>query len=576
MSLLKYLITEGRLNTMINKIGVSEDLAKEIQSSHSKKFQFVVASIISNDWNDEDDRLPDNPFKTDLQYYQYHKRYFERLEKFTKENNFPNIDFKWLKNIDYVHKVQNLVENLQTIRDYREGATPTPSLTNVPLTDAIAQAEQWHENLKSTGTALDIQDGQDVIKQYDDGYYWLDLNHNNCKVEGGAMGHCGNTYADTLLSLRDDRGEPHITVAFDYDGTYRQAKGKENNKPVEKYHPYMHWLFTNGGKYQIKKYDPEYQSGEDYTISDLPEDLRNEVLDKYPSIDPTYKIRSIINDESLSDKQKFEGLQEVDREHDIFGGELSERSITEGGKLIVDEDLDPYDYKNRANNTQFTWAMEVVRHEKHLDIHGFPTKEYIDLLDTNRYPYESDQIQYLLDLAKDEDIDEYNEKVQEFLEDEQADESLEEYLSDGDALVAFIEFLFESDDFLAFDNALNRVVAWAQESNIHDEITEDLINYILNEPLHNAYGEEYRWDFEYENKYDLVSDGSNSVNATLEFDDFKRILDTNEHLDDYVDLVDYIVPYSFRSDLEVPHYGYPTKTMSRELFNNTFEHAVYE
>jgi hypothetical protein len=72
------------------------------------------------------------------------------------------------------------------------------------------------------------------------------------------------TWTDTLLSLRDADGEPHVTVAFDRDGTYTQMKGKGNKKPAEKYWKYCVWLFTEeAGDYEIENYESEYQGKEE-------------------------------------------------------------------------------------------------------------------------------------------------------------------------------------------------------------------------------------------------------------------------------------------------------------------------
>jgi hypothetical protein len=64
-------------------------------------------------------------------------------------------------------------EKLTTLRDYVEGATPTPTptLSNMTLREAINEAEQWHEELQASGKKLQLQDDQDIIHQFNDGYY---------------------------------------------------------------------------------------------------------------------------------------------------------------------------------------------------------------------------------------------------------------------------------------------------------------------------------------------------------------------------------------------------------------------
>lgn len=100
------------------------------------------------------------------------------------------------------------------------------SYKNHPLTKISQIAEMW-------------KSGTNVIHEFKDGYYWVDLMKKVCEMEGEKMGHCGKTdKGETLLSLRDSDGEPHITVAYSYNGTYYQMKGKRNKHPDEEYWDY--------------------------------------------------------------------------------------------------------------------------------------------------------------------------------------------------------------------------------------------------------------------------------------------------------------------------------------------------
>ena len=64
------------------------------------------------------------------------------------------------------------------------------------------------------------------------------------------MGHCGNTAAgepgQRILSLRQPRKvgtqtwwEPHATFILSAKGYLGEMKGKQNNKPVPRLHPYI-------------------------------------------------------------------------------------------------------------------------------------------------------------------------------------------------------------------------------------------------------------------------------------------------------------------------------------------------
>jgi len=108
------------------------------------------------------------------------------------------------------------------------------------LSEALFIANDWHTHLAASGKIMDINAGR-VVERYPDGYYWMDLGTNNSSDEGQAMGHCGvDGRATTLISLRDEKGEPHVTLAYnEKTKNIGQVKGKNNKRPVEKYMNYV-------------------------------------------------------------------------------------------------------------------------------------------------------------------------------------------------------------------------------------------------------------------------------------------------------------------------------------------------
>jgi len=78
------------------------------------------------------------------------------------------------------------------------------------------------------------------------GWAWWNTGKPSCRLEGDAMGHCGNTAAtdrnDELLSLREDKKigkntfyTPYLTFILN-DGVLGEMKGRANEKPKQKYH----------------------------------------------------------------------------------------------------------------------------------------------------------------------------------------------------------------------------------------------------------------------------------------------------------------------------------------------------
>jgi len=157
------------------------------------------------------------------------------------------------------------------------------NLSELTLDDAIIKSEEWHNSLKASGK---ITDESGTVKiEFDDGYYWIDLQTTNSRAEADAMGHCGNTNdGDTLYSLRDKNKSPHVTVAYDSkDGCIYQMKGRNNKKPVEKYHPYI-YRFLVDPEIKPKYFGYEYLKEEDFNISDFDKETFEKVFKYNPNI----------------------------------------------------------------------------------------------------------------------------------------------------------------------------------------------------------------------------------------------------------------------------------------------------
>lgn len=120
------------------------------------------------------------------------------------------------------------------------------------LDEAYEMANVWHTSIEETGVIKD-ESGK-IIKTYPkDGFYWIDLQTNSSKAEGDAMGHCGTDgKATTLISLRDTKKSPHVTLAYNANSnTITQVKGRKNEKPIPQYMTYVYDLlqdFVKQGK----------------------------------------------------------------------------------------------------------------------------------------------------------------------------------------------------------------------------------------------------------------------------------------------------------------------------------------
>lgn len=128
---------------------------------------------------------------------------------------------------------------------------------------------------------------------------WFDLKRPSCKEEGRAMGHCGNSprsnSTDTILSYRTINSHKgiitsasHLTFILNDKGELTESKGKGNNKPAAKYHPYIIDLLLYkkpDGSYLIKKivgggFKPE----NNFTLNDLSTKDRESLYSKRPDL----------------------------------------------------------------------------------------------------------------------------------------------------------------------------------------------------------------------------------------------------------------------------------------------------
>lgn len=208
----------------------------------------------------------------------------------------------------FVHSLQT---QMHGILDWLRGAQNV-NLKQFDWTTALAMADEYHKKL--TIRNIDRETNK-IIKEYPDGFYWVDLESSNDTCEAGAMGHCANTNkGDTLYSLRKynsvtDSIESFITIAVSPDdGVWWQCKGKRNSKPKKEYYPYIADILVSKN---ILTFKSEYDPKNDFKSEDL-----IQYLEENPNAFPnTDEIIEKINEDkvSLDDFQKI-----LDRYNESF------------------------------------------------------------------------------------------------------------------------------------------------------------------------------------------------------------------------------------------------------------------
>lgn len=246
--------------------------------------------------------------------------YKDQIIKYVKDNNISiNINkvlqegTKTKEEKEKLDEIISIVEreikdDLKTVLDWFNSPLRREKikLGNLDFNTAVEKAKNFHDDLKSSGKAIENETGE-IVMRFNDGFYWIDLEASSDKQEGESMGHCASTLADTLISLRDPNKRPHVTMAFTGEGLIYQLKGKENTKPKEKYHKYIVEFLKipnvdtdfvvdtvdeeDFDYYHVKNFQYEYDAEHDFNIFDLSEDKIIEVLNINPDLDTGFGIR---------------------------------------------------------------------------------------------------------------------------------------------------------------------------------------------------------------------------------------------------------------------------------------------
>ena len=366
MGLIKYLITEGKKDVIVNKIGLPPNIAEFSLKFFNKKFVLYWTSTLKNLLVTSSKKWYEELSSWDYEDFVSKNliTYFKMLEVQMKNPKTPRLSKKILNRFknkkdfgnisEEIEYIESLVLKYQTIKDYAEATNQ--NFNNDDFETISEEAEQWHEELRASGKKLQVSEEQTIIKKFDDGYYWVDLNTSKCYDEGDSMGHCGNTSADTLLSLRDEKGEPHVTVAYNYDGTFKQMKGKGNKKPVKKYHPYIVELFIEPHSptpkegetneiYQIIDFESEYTPFTDFNIFDLNDKLFDKVIsevDEQLIKSQTYYAKFYDIIKRIEYDSKMVNLENVDLESSDLESFYKISKMAETGDLleIISDELD--------------------------------------------------------------------------------------------------------------------------------------------------------------------------------------------------------------------------------------------
>ena len=343
----------------------------------------------------------------------------------------------------------NILTQMQGIMDWVRNV-PNVNLKQYTWNQAFAAQREYHDKLQTA--TLEGQEDNTIIKKYNDGFYWVDLETKNDCSEKQLMGHCASTHkADTLYSLRKytpqtQTIEAFITIAISPDdGIWYQCKGKRNSKPKEEYHPYIADILIEK---KVLKYRHEYDSGHDFTNQDLAEYVKNN-SDKIENVD---EILEEIEDDNIGYKDFEKVLKQYEGEMDVFslsidadymdGGtdfiradgyfqtiiKYSEIDIPNIKEIINEHGGEFYSHKERENLDDFLGKFDVypsdggdVRIEEATERDSFYVAAYLDMSEDSYYSLNDQGVesfrslcQYYVNNSKNFDKEEFIEKFKIF------------------------------------------------------------------------------------------------------------------------------------------------------------------
>jgi len=186
---------------------------------------------------------------------------------------------------------------------------PSPAIQNLvwgrqtpaQLLGSFEEAENDWKGADSDRALAPHEDDQ-VALRFPNGWAWWLLGRGYCPEEAKAMGHCGNVAGRDLpgqriLSLRRpvkgpggrEAWEPHLTFILHIaHKALGEMKGRGNEKPAARYHPYIAALLESPVVEEI--WGGGYLPENNFSMADLPRDVQEGLVQKKPAL-MTFRMR---------------------------------------------------------------------------------------------------------------------------------------------------------------------------------------------------------------------------------------------------------------------------------------------
>jgi len=284
-----------------------------------------------------------------------------------------------------------------------------PNINKLSLKDAVQRSDDWHEEIKANADNFLIEEEiGELVMDFPDGFYWIDLATTECSDEAS------------------------------------QIKGKGNTKPIEKYHPYIVDLICH---LDVTGYRSEHNKSQDFH----PEDLNTDLHDKLNDCNPAYIENDVsLSDDEIEEKYREEldnGLLEEDIEGGLYNGDYLFYYVDDAGFLenIIDGEVDHYcygeEFRSRFRHEEEDMKSYIEKHVSDEGLNSHLNKSLEDDLEEIRYDWGYDEDEEY----KEGELDELNDLLKERRE--KSNEDLIEDI-DIDELEEILDTFSIKEDFV--------------------------------------------------------------------------------------------------------------------------------
>jgi len=308
-------------------------------------------------------------------------------------NDSPFKDGKEITKQDLIDKINNgnLIpmksQSITSIMDYiRIGLNgDNSSIKNLTFQELVTAAIEWHESLDVGQGEINYVEANKVVLDFRDeegiGFYWVDLQTNDSQEECSRMGHCGRTYqTNSIYSLRENMRIPgtkftlnksHLTAAISNMGILFQLKGPKNSKPQEKFNKYVLPLFyvkkDNGysedNGYLIEGFGREYQSANDFKISDLSDDEITKLYQDRPNLFDSREYQKLLKKMGIIEvpERNYKFLLQIKPENinDYVNGDYTVRRVKNGRDMGLFETILSGEMWDLWDNYDADWKVAL-------------------------------------------------------------------------------------------------------------------------------------------------------------------------------------------------------------------------